>query len=102
MSVSPRDSGPRWAQPWQAGIIAAGAVYAMEHQQERLAKDHKNAKLFAEGIAGLAGIGLDVATVETNIIIFRLTKGNALTSLVKAHEKGVFVLPNGPDTIRAV
>lgn len=86
----------------QAGIIAAGALYALEHQRERLAEDHQNAKLFAEGIAGLAGIELDVAHVETNIIIFRLTGGNAVDFFLKAHEKGVFMLPNGPDTIRAV
>ena len=41
----------------QAGIIAAGGVYALRHHVSRLAEDHDNAKAFARGIAGLRGIG---------------------------------------------
>jgi threonine aldolase len=39
----------------QAGIIAAGGVYALRHHVSRLAEDHDNAKAFARGIAGLRG-----------------------------------------------
>ena len=54
----------------QAGIIAAAGVHALEHHVERLAEDNANARLFAERIAGLPGIVVDPATVETNIVFF--------------------------------
>jgi threonine aldolase len=63
----------------QAGIIAAGGVYALRHHVSRLAEDHDNAKAFARGIAGLRGIGLDPAHVETNIVIFDVA-GTGLTA----------------------
>ena len=58
----------------QAGIIAAGGVYALRHHVSRLAEDHDNAKAFARGIAGLRGIALDPAHVETNIVIFDVAR----------------------------
>jgi threonine aldolase len=54
----------------QAGIIAAAGVWALRHHVERLAEDHENARLLAEGLANLPGIALDVSRVETNIVIF--------------------------------
>jgi threonine aldolase len=52
----------------QAGIIAAGALYALEYHVERLAEDHENARVFAEGLAEVNGI--EVEPVETNLIFF--------------------------------
>jgi threonine aldolase len=63
----------------QAGIIAAGGVYALRHHVDRLAEDHDNARAFARGIAGLRGIALDPAHVETNIVIFDVA-GTGLTA----------------------
>ncbi|MGH7300995.1 MAG: beta-eliminating lyase-related protein, partial [Candidatus Rokuibacteriota bacterium] len=63
----------------QAGIIAAGGVYALRHHVSRLAEDHDNAKAFARGIAELPGITLDPAHVETNIVIFDVS-GTGLTA----------------------
>ena len=57
----------------QAGIIAAGGVYALRHHVGRLAEDHEHARLLARGIADLPGIALDPALVETNIVIFDVT-----------------------------
>ena len=57
----------------QAGIIAAGGVYALRHNVKRLAEDHANARRLAEGLAGLPGVRLDPATIETNIVFFELT-----------------------------
>src|SRR5713101_8224220 len=57
----------------QAGIIAAGGVYALRHHVDRLAEDHEHARIFARGIAGLPGVALDPAHVETNIVIFDVT-----------------------------
>jgi threonine aldolase len=56
----------------QAGIIAAAGVYALEHHVERLAEDHRNAAVLARGLAAIAGIRIDPAHVQTNIVIFRL------------------------------
>ncbi|HEY1853945.1 MAG TPA: threonine aldolase family protein [Solirubrobacterales bacterium] len=54
----------------QAGIIAAAALWALEHNVERLAEDHANARALAEGLAAIDGIEIDPTTVETNIVIF--------------------------------
>jgi len=58
----------------QAGIIAAGGVYALRHHVERLAEDHEHARILASGIAGLPGIDLDPAHVETNIVIMDVAR----------------------------
>ena len=54
----------------QAGIIAAAGIYALEHNVERMAEDHANAKRLAKGIAKAPGIGIDVEGVETNMVRF--------------------------------
>ena len=86
----------------QAGIIAAGALYALEHQRARLAEDHAHARALAEGLAALPGVELDPATVQTNMVIFRARTIPAVTLARALDLAGVRVLPIGPDTIRAV
>ena len=86
----------------QAGIIAAGALYALENHRSRLAEDHANAKALAGGICELPGIELDSSTVETNIVIFGITSVPAAELAGRLHAAGVAVLATGPDTIRAV
>jgi threonine aldolase len=54
----------------QAGIVAAGARYGLQHNVERLAEDHANARFLAEGLAELDCVEIDPSTVETNIVIF--------------------------------
>jgi len=87
----------------QAGIIAAGGVYALRHHVKRLAEDHANARRLAEGLAALPGVALDPATVETNIVFFDLTGGVDAPALVeRLLERGVRVGAMGPRTVRAV
>ena len=86
----------------QAGIIAAGALYALENHRARLIEDHANAKRFAGGIHGLPGIEVDPATVETNIVSFRVTAMPAADLVQKLKDRGVLVLANAVDRIRAV
>jgi threonine aldolase len=86
----------------QAGIIAAGALYALENNRNRLAQDHANAKQLASGIADLPGIELEVKDVETNIVFFKINSMPAKELAGKLHKNGVFVLALGPDIIRAV
>jgi len=87
----------------QAGIIAAGGVYALRHNVKRLAEDHANARRLAEGLAALPGVALDPATVETNIVFLELTgRVDASTLVARLLERGVRVGAMGPRTIRAV
>jgi threonine aldolase len=54
----------------QAGIVAAAGIYALEHNVERLAEDHANARRLAEGLAALPGISLNLEHVQSNIVFF--------------------------------
>ncbi len=87
----------------QAGIIAAGGVWALRHHVKRLADDHTNARRLAEGLAGLPGVSVDPKTIDTNIVFFDLT--GALTAGVAVERmlaSGVRMGALGARTIRAV
>src|SRR5713101_4638645 len=88
----------------QSGILAAAGLYALDHHVARLGEDHANARLIAERLVGLPGIALDLATVETNIIVFQLAPGlpDAAAIAARAKEAGVLVSALGPRTVRAV
>ena len=86
----------------QAGVIAAGALYALEHHRKRLHEDHDNAKILAEGLAGISGIEIEVPNVETNIVLFSHREINAVDLMLKAHSSGVLILPASHNTVRAV
>jgi len=88
----------------QSGIYAAAGAYALDHHHARLADDHANARLFAERLAQSPRVVLDLATVQTNIVVFTVTAdapdGAAIVAAARA--KGVLVFAFGPRTIRAV
>jgi threonine aldolase len=86
----------------QAGVIASGALHALEHHRERLADDHANAKRLAQGLAELPGVEVDPGEVQTNIVIFRVTSMPAANLCAGVRERGVLVLPTSADHIRAV
>ncbi len=88
----------------QAGIIAAAALYALDHNVERLAEDNANARAFAATIAAAAGFALDPGAVESNIVIFDLADGaDAARFAARAEaEAGVRIGAIGPATLRAV
>lgn len=88
----------------QVGIIAAAGVYALEHNIGRLAEDHVRARRLAEGIAGIAGLNLDLETVQTNIIVIDLKRSGLEVDecVLLLEERGVLVVPFGRTTIRAV
>ena len=56
----------------QAGIVAAGAFYSLDHHVERLAEDHANASRLAEGLAEITAVRIKPAEVETNLVYFEL------------------------------
>jgi threonine aldolase len=88
----------------QSGILAAAGLYALDHNMTRLVDDHANARLLAERLAGLASVELDLATVQTNIMIFRLRPGapDAAAIVARAKEVGVLVSAFAERTVRAV
>ena len=88
----------------QCGVIAAAGIVALEQMVDRLAEDHANARRFAEGIAGVPGIEIDPAKVETDIVIFGLdAEQMTAAQLVEAlRARGVLVGATGPYQIRAV
>ena len=88
----------------QAGILAAAGLWALDHNIDRLAEDHANARLLAERLAGLRGVELDLATVQSNIVIFHMAKNapEAATIVARAQELGVLVSAFAARTVRAV
>lgn len=88
----------------QAGILAAAALYAIEHHVQRLAEDHANARRLADAIAELPGITLDPSTVETNIVIFDIEPrlGTAADFVDRLREHDVWLLAIANRRLRAV
>jgi threonine aldolase len=58
----------------QAGVIAAAGIVALERMVDRLAEDHAHARALAEGLAKLPGLAVDLASVQTNIVIVRVAR----------------------------
>jgi threonine aldolase len=86
----------------QAGIIAAGALHALEHHRARLAEDHAHAQRLAEALSTLDGIELDKSLIQTNLLWFRIKGMPASVFCSRLKEAGVLMLPLGPDVVRAV
>ncbi len=88
----------------QAGIIAAGALYAIEHNVDRLTEDHTNAHRLASAVAEMPGLTVDLDAVETNIVYFDVDSqlGSAKDLCDAIRKEDVWVLPIGPQRIRAV
>ncbi len=88
----------------QSGLLAAAGLYALDHNVGRLSADHANARLFAEALARHERVDLDLATVQTNIIVFHLRAGapEAAEVVERARARGVLLFAFGARTIRAV
>ena len=85
----------------QAGIVAAAALYALDHNVERLAEDHSRARRLADGLAG-AGLRLDPPEVETNFVGIELASLGLTVAEAKARiaEEGVLVSELRPGVLR--
>lgn len=93
----------------QSGVLAAAALHALDHHLTRLAEDHANARLLAEGLARIPGLSLDADqrthTVETNIVYFDIAPDvpfNAADLCERLETRGVRLLPTGERRVRAV
>jgi threonine aldolase len=87
----------------QVGVLAAAGLIALEQGPKRLSEDHANARLLAEALANTPGVIIDLNSVETNIVIFRLAAGQGAPELAaRLKERGVFISAFGPGAIRLV
>lgn len=89
----------------QNGIFSAAALHALDHHLSRLPEDHANAYAFAQRLGAGAPVQLDLATVQTNIVVFHLPATMPLDApalSARAREQGVLVNAFGPRTVRAV
>jgi len=88
----------------QAGILAAGALFAIENNIERLKEDHYKAKLLSEQLQTVIGIHIDQEYVQTNIVIIdiRERKESSGEILKQLSAKGVLLSEMGNTTLRAV
>lgn len=88
----------------QSGVIAAAGIVALTEMVDRLADDHAHARRLAEGIAGLPGITLDPAAVQTNIVIFSLERADITPQQLAAqlNQRGISLLAIGGQRLRAV
>jgi len=86
----------------QAGVIAAGALYALEHQVARLADDHLHAQLLADAIRDCPGLRLSPTVVETNIVIFHIAPEleTGAGFVARLRERGIGALAIGRDQVR--
>jgi threonine aldolase len=88
----------------QCGIIAAGALYALEHHVQRLAEDHQHARLLAEAIAQARGLSLAHDHVDTNIVFFNVDPrlGSARQLVADLRQEGVLMLAESERRVRAL
>jgi threonine aldolase len=87
----------------QVGVIASAALYALDHHVERLAEDHRHARVIAQAVADTPGLRLEPPEVETNLIWIEVDPdagtARAIADVLKQH--GVLVHVAGPSTFRA-
>ena len=88
----------------QIGILAAGALYALEHHMARLADDHEHAKLLARAVSQCKSLRLSDEVPDSNIVIFYVAKecGTAAQFSELLKQQGILSLPFGPQSIRIV
>lgn len=88
----------------QSGILAAAALYALDHHVARLAEDHAAAKKLAAALANTPGISVDMEAVQTNMVFFDVDPalGSAAQFCERLKGAGLWVLPTAPHRIRAV
>jgi threonine aldolase len=93
----------------QAGVLAAAGLISLERMVDRLAEDHANARTLAEALATMPGLVIDLASVQTNIVILRVDRGDRPRSITATEEivKGcaarkVKIHAMGPTAIRCV
>ncbi|MDC0714007.1 low-specificity L-threonine aldolase [Stigmatella sp. ncwal1] len=85
----------------QAGMLAAAALYALEHHVERLAEDHAHTRRLALGLAEMPGVKVNLARVETNILLVEFTRPSQ-EMVPRLAAQGLLVNATGPHSVRLV
>ena len=88
----------------QAGVIAAGALYALQHNRERLLEDHQHAQVLADAVCQAEGLEVVGGEAETNMVIFQVDPKMATAAefVGVLAENGVQTLAIASDRVRAV
>ena len=88
----------------QSGILAAAGLYALDHNVDRLAIDHSNARILATLLAEIPGVNVDALTVETNIVLINVAAANlsAPEIAVRLMSEGIRIGAMTTDSMRAV
>ena len=86
----------------QAGIIAAGALYALNHHLDRLPDDHINALRLAEGLATIDGLDVDLASIKSNIVICNMPQNDARAMVAVLQKLGVLAVALNDQQLRFV
>jgi threonine aldolase len=88
----------------QTGVLAAAGLIALEQSPRHLGEDHRNARMMARGLAGVPGIRIDPAKVQTNIVVFDVSGTGLPAAEISARlkERGVLIDPIGPTLLRLV
>lgn len=84
----------------QAGIFAAAGIVALETMIDRLAEDHANARLLADGLAALKGIEFNPDDVDTNIVIVKPTAMSIQQLGSELEKRGILTVVIEPDRVR--
>lgn len=85
----------------QVGLLAAAADYALENNWSKLKEDHRRAREVAQVIFDSKALAVDMSNLQTNILLFDTVNESAESVLKKLSDKGIQMIPFGPNTIRA-
>ncbi|MGK7910033.1 MAG: low specificity L-threonine aldolase [Synechococcus sp.] len=86
----------------QSGMLAAAALYGLQHHRERLQDDRENAQLLARELGAINSIEVDVSAVQTNIVNVHSTRMPAADLARALEQRGVMLLARDATSVRAV
>jgi threonine aldolase len=84
----------------QAGILAAAGIHALSHHVDRLAQDHENARMLAQGLAQITELGVDPSRVQTNMVFFTMPPSRFKSLQTYLRERGILI--GGREKVRLV
>lgn len=85
----------------QIGLLAAAAEYALDNNWVLMKEDHHRAKEFAQAVSLCSKLSIDLLSVESNIVLFDVLDGDAVSAVGKLAKEDVHMVPFGPKTVRA-
>ena len=88
----------------QAGVLAAAGIVALTDMTNRLAEDHANARILADGLAEMDGLTIDTKAIKTNIVYFETTREDIPAAELekRLNHEGIRILAPVPRRLRAV